>query len=524
MAACIAQQSSTQLPLIMNPRKFLRTTTYESRATPTSCRKRLLSEQNDCYISHMKLPDDESGINKRAKTGNYVTLMPMRGTNGRRDACCFRMLYSRSFSAFLSPTYSTLPYLRRSFSSQPIDLFSHESSHTQRRHGMQSTLSLFERTRHSHSAPGSFFHHKNISHSSFTYKNNVNSAQTSITFLPTLSTTTTSEKNMLVCSQPSEIVINNETDRDNNSILLTCSEAAAILNSANPKILVIDCGSPLRHTERRIQDSFLLNVNDRISRRRLSTRGLKNFLDNNQLNRFDESEFIVLYDDSIRPSSGSCANSSIQSQLSPPMKCIYDEIKRYDNNKTIYILQSSFDDFYQHHPSLCYISTSTDEDLSLPSPSPIQQMDIECCQLSEILPGLFLGSSRDAEDLNLLKQYQIKTIINISTSIPCYFENENYFEYLRLPCHDSPNQNILQYFETTFEYIHQKLSTYKNILVHCQGGVSRSPSFIIGYLMKYHSKTFDEAHNLVRNKRSIINPNLNFLGQLTRYQQTLNSA
>jgi dual specificity MAP kinase phosphatase len=155
---------------------------------------------------------------------------------------------------------------------------------------------------------------------------------------------------------------------------------------------------------------------------------------------------------------------------------------------------------------------------------PVKQTDIEFCQLSEVLPGLYLGSSRDAENLNLLQEHQIKTVINISTTIPCYFEDEKLFEYLRLPCHDSPNQNILQYFETTFEYIREKLSKNKNILVHCQAGISRSPSFIIGYLMKYHSTTFDEAYDLVKNKRNIINPNLNFLGQLTQYQKILTSA
>jgi rhodanese-related sulfurtransferase len=383
-----------------------------------------------------------------------------------------------------------------------------------------SAFSFFESTRHCRSAPG--HRRKSLTHHPFTYIKNVASTQTTITFLPTLSTTTL-EKNMLAFQQPPVIAINNTTDRDNSSNFLTCSElTAAIKNSTNRTILVIDCGSPLRHTERRIQDSFLLNVNDKISRKRLSTRGLKNFLDNNQLNRFDKSEIIVLYDDSIRRSP--CANPSIQSDLLPPMKCIYDEIKRYDTNKIIYILQSSFDEFHQHYPSFCYISTSTDEDISLPSPEPVKQTDIEFCQISEVLPGLYLGSSHDAEDLNILRQCQIQTVVNISTSIPCHFENEKSFEYLRLPCHDSPNQNILQYFETTFEYIHQKLSTNKNILVHCQGGVSRSPSFVIGYLMKYHSKTFDEAYHLVKNKRSIINPNLNFLGQLTRYQQMLTNA
>jgi hypothetical protein len=316
----------------------------------------------------------------------------------------------------------------------PIGLI-HDSKDNIHHHKMQcSALSFFESTRHCRSAPE---RRQSLTHASFTYIKTVSSTQTTINFLPTLSstTTTTLEKNMLACQQQPVIVSNTENDKDNNSIFLTCPELAAYMTAmTNRTILVIDCGSPLRHTERRIQDSFLLNVNDRISRKRLSTRGLKNFLDNKQLNRVDNHEIIILYDDSIRPSS--C--QSVQTQMSPSMKCIYDEIKRYDANKTIYILQSPFDEFYQHHPSLCYISKSTDEDLSsLAAPMTAKPIDIESFEISEVLPGLYLGSSRDAEDLNGLKQHQIQTIINISTSIPCYFENETCFNYLRLPCHDS---------------------------------------------------------------------------------------
>ncbi|CAF4993369.1 unnamed protein product, partial [Rotaria sp. Silwood1] len=162
---------------------------------------------------------------------------------------------------------------------------------------------------------------------------------------------------MLALQQKPEIVSNDETEKTLDSLFLTCAQLAAyittITNTTDRTILIIDCGSPLRHTERRVQGSFLLNVNDKISRKRLATRGLKNFLDNNQLNRLNSNEIIILYDDSIRPSSA-CANASIQSQLSSSMKCVYDEIKRYDANKTIYILESPFDEFYQHYPSLCY--------------------------------------------------------------------------------------------------------------------------------------------------------------------------
>ena len=41
--------------------------------------------------------------------------------------------------------------------------------------------------------------------------------------------------------------------------------------------------------------------------------------------------------------------------------------------------------------------------------------------------------------------------------------------------------------------------------------------------MKYHEKTFDQAYLLVKDKRKIINPNLNFLAQLTRYEQIITS-
>ncbi|CAF2045459.1 unnamed protein product [Rotaria magnacalcarata] len=114
--------------------------------------------------------------------------------------------------------------------------------------------------------------------------------------------------------------------------------------------------------------------------------------------------------------------------------------------------------------------------------------------------------------------------INISTSIPCHYANEKLFDYLRLPCYDSCRENILQYFDQTLEYIHQKLLLNQNILVHCQGGISRSPSFVIGYLIKYHSKTFDQAYSFTKEKRKIINPNFNFLTQLKRYEQTIQSA
>jgi hypothetical protein len=334
---------------------------------------------------------------------------------------------------------------------------------------------------------------------------------------------------MLVCQQTSVIDNNNENDQEDktsSSVFLTSAQVSAymtsVINIQNGKLLIMDCGLPLRHNERRIKDSFLLNINDKLSRKRLINRGLKNFLDQTQLNRLNQSEIIILYDDSISSSSSSCSNSPIQHRPSSSLQCIFDQIHLYDLNKTIYILQSSFDEFYQSYPTFCYLSPSNSIPNDHPSASPTA--DIESYEMSEILPGLYLGNAHDAEDMKLLKQNQIQSIINISTTIPCYYSNETLFDYLQLFCNDSCQENILQYFDKTFEYIQNKLLLNKNILVHCQGGISRSPSFIIGYLMKYHSKTFDQAYLIVKDKRKIINPNLNFLAQLTRYEQLIAST
>ena len=77
-------------------------------------------------------------------------------------------------------------------------------------------------------------------------------------------------------------------------------------------------------------------------------------------------------------------------------------------------------------------------------------------------------------------------------------------------CEDSHRENLLAHFDKTFEF------------VHCQAGISRSPMIVIGYLMKLHQKTFEQACTLVKSKRSIINPNWNFRNQLARDDQMLN--
>src|SRR6185295_18201503 len=53
--------------------------------------------------------------------------------------------------------------------------------------------------------------------------------------------------------------------------------------------------------------------------------------------------------------------------------------------------------------------------------------------------------------------------------------------------------NLISDFELAFAYIDEARSAGRNILVHCQCGVSRSASLVIAYVMKSNRMTLNQA-------------------------------
>lgn len=150
-------------------------------------------------------------------------------------------------------------------------------------------------------------------------------------------------------------------------------------------------------------------------------------------------------------------------------------------------------------------------------------------KMDEIIPGLYLSNLEKSNDINELKNNNIKAIITIETSfkpesVINYYKN-NGIDYYYLYLNDLPTENIYQYFDDSFHFINNHLSNGNNVLVHCRAGVSRSVALVLNYIIRkiYYTNYLDNidpesivnyALKIVRNKRPIVNPNKGFINQL----------
>ena len=133
--------------------------------------------------------------------------------------------------------------------------------------------------------------------------------------------------------------------------------------------------------------------------------------------------------------------------------------------------------------------------------------------IDHIIDNIYLGDFRTADDINILKEYNITHIINCAFNLPNRFPNE--ITYKRLDLRDEPNQPIIEKLEEAYEFI--KENKDKNIFIHCVFGKSRSGSVVIFYIMKEKKLNFQEAKNYVKNIRNIVEPNSGFELELNKY-------
>ncbi|XP_075227842.1 dual specificity protein phosphatase 10-like isoform X2 [Lycorma delicatula] len=274
--------------------------------------------------------------------------------------------------------------------------------------------------------------------------------------------------------------------------------------------LLVDCRPFLAYNVNHIRGSINVNCSDRFNRRRLqqgkatladlaTTREGKDLL---KKRNFKE---VVVYDDAT--------DDMDHLPSSHPLFLILTNL--VEDNREPALLLGGHREFHRRHRELC-------EDALLPGPCPGSPQDagLDTAPASRVLPFLYLGSARDAADKDCMGRLGISRVLNVSCQAP----QQPNITTKHLPADDSGHQNLKQYFEEAFQFIEEARKSGTNVLVHCQAGISRSPTMVIAYIMRHRQLTMMEAYKVVKAARPIISPNFNFIGQLLELEQGLRAS
>lgn len=133
-------------------------------------------------------------------------------------------------------------------------------------------------------------------------------------------------------------------------------------------------------------------------------------------------------------------------------------------------------------------------------------------EISKINNFIYLGSyEHPYTDSEEFQKLNIDVIINCAEEVNYPLSDYTIFKY---PLFDDEYASMLEYMDAAIEKIHRCLSSGKRIYIHCVKGISRSPAILIYYLMVHKKFTFDQAQDLLKKIRPIIDINSNFEREL----------
>ncbi|XP_046886597.1 dual specificity protein phosphatase 19-like isoform X5 [Hypomesus transpacificus] len=126
-----------------------------------------------------------------------------------------------------------------------------------------------------------------------------------------------------------------------------------------------------------------------------------------------------------------------------------------------------------------------------------------------------LASQDAAHDLDVLRKFKVTHVLNVAYGVANPFPHLLHYRTVTLL--DLPDTDITSYFPEGCAFIEEARAEEGVVLVHCNAGVSRSSSMVIGYLMTRERLAFNDAFSQVKAARPSICPNPGFLLQLKNY-------
>ncbi|KAG5498499.1 hypothetical protein JKF63_02785 [Porcisia hertigi] len=179
-------------------------------------------------------------------------------------------------------------------------------------------------------------------------------------------------------------------------------------------------------------------------------------------------------------------------------------------------------------PSPCPSRESRSPMLSGPGhPRDLRAEDVPATQ---ILDFLYLGSVKDAQNAEFLAEHQIRYIINVSQEE--YWSVDKKVQIFTFKVDDSATADIAALFQPTRDLINSVRARYYRyargessirpaVLVHCQKGRSRSATIVLAYLIYTNGWSVAETMKYVGMRRPCAEPNIGFMEELRKLQESL---
>ena len=146
-------------------------------------------------------------------------------------------------------------------------------------------------------------------------------------------------------------------------------------------------------------------------------------------------------------------------------------------------------------------------------------------EVSCIIPGLFLSGIAVARNPIKLSDLGITKIVCCCmwSEFPPSDEIKS-IQYFRVEVEDMSREPIDMFFDEACDFISESLESNEGVLVHCRSGVSRSSTIVLAFLIQNMGMRLFDAFFLLRSKRSIVTPNIGFMGQLLKLEESIHGT
>lgn len=151
-----------------------------------------------------------------------------------------------------------------------------------------------------------------------------------------------------------------------------------------------------------------------------------------------------------------------------------------------------------------------------------------CPAASQIEPSVYLGNAGAARDVAWLRATGITAVVNAAVEVeslaPHDAADAGVTGGVRLEMRDLDTFDATPALLRGSDAVHAEVTRGGRVLVHCAVGASRSASVLAAYYVRHRGMSLLDALAMLKDKRSLVSPNLGFLVRLLKVEADARGA